>query len=144
MSLHVKVVLFMDESDAIRMIRDRVFAQEQGIDPMLDWDGKDNQSVHLLAYLDQAPVGVTRLREMSPEPILKLERLAILKRYRHQGLGSELVYTAIAYAREQGYQQMSLNAQIQTVGFYQRLGFQSIGDSFEEAGIPHLKMRQSF
>ncbi|MEM9136721.1 MAG: GNAT family N-acetyltransferase, partial [Cyanobacteria bacterium P01_F01_bin.42] len=52
----------------------------------------------------------------------------------------ELVCTAIAYSKDQGYQQMFLNAQIQAESFYQRLGFESVGDRFLDAGIPHIKM----
>lgn len=139
-SLHIKSCLFIEESGTIARIRDRVFAEEQGIDPALDWDGKDDQSVHLLAYENQQAVGVLRLREVPPEFSLKLERLAILKPFRHRGIGSELVYTAIAYAQEQGYQQISLNAQIQTLEFYEKLGFEKAGDRFMEAGIPHIPM----
>jgi len=142
-SLHIKTCLLMNESESITMIRDRVFAEEQGIDPTLDWDGKDAQAVHLLAYLNHSAVGVARLREVSADPRLKLERLAILKPFRRQGIGSELVYTAIAYAQSQGYQQMVLNAQMQTLNFYQGLGFESVGEPFYEAGIPHIKMQQS-
>ena len=54
----------MEEVETIRTIRDRVFAEEQGIDPALDWDGKDNACVHLLAYLDQKAIAVARLREV--------------------------------------------------------------------------------
>ncbi len=130
----------MNEPGAIRMIRDRVFAQEQGIDPNLDWDGKDDQAVHLLAYLEGEAVGVLRLRELENLPTLKLERLAVLPDYRQQGIGSELVYTAIAYAQEQGYRQITLHAQVQTVEFYRRLGFETWGDRFFEAGIEHIQM----
>ena len=139
---HIKACLFDEEPDAIREIRDRVFALEQGIDPALDWDGKDSQCVHFLAYCEQQAVAVLRLREIEQHdtPHLKLERLAVLADQRRQGIGSELVSTAIAYAKEQGYRSMILNAQIQSLPFYQSLGFQSEGDRFEEAGIPHIKM----
>lgn len=132
----------MEEAEVIRTIRDRVFAEEQGIDPALDWDGKDDQSVHLIAHYDHQPIAVARLREVEPHPTVKLERLAVLLDYRCQGIGSELVYTAIAYSKDQGYQYMALHAQIQTTQFYQKLGFEIVGHQFEEAGIQHIQMRR--
>ena len=140
-ALHIKTCLFDEEKEVIRHIRDRVFAVEQGIDPKLDWDGKDGQAVHLLAFFQQLPVAVARMREVSSGDSVKLERLAVLSDYRRQGIGSELVYTAIAYGKEQGYQHIVLNAQIQTVDFYRKIGFESIGSPFQEAGIAHLKMQ---
>ena len=132
----------MDELESIQRIRDRVFAQEQGIDPALDWDGKDNQAVHLLAFQDQQAIAVARLREVEPSPTVKLERLAVLPEYRCRGIGSELVCTAIAYSEQQSYLQMVLNAQLQAIAFYQRLGFETVGDRFKEADISHIKMKR--
>jgi predicted GNAT family N-acyltransferase len=141
--LLIKICLFTDESQAIRYIRETVFQEEQGISPELEWDGLDEQCLHLVAKLGSKVVGVGRLRELTAE-ILKLERLAVLANYRQQGVGSEMVYTAIAYSKEQGYLQMILNAQASSAEFYEHLGFTKIGKPFTEAGIEHIKMEQSF
>ena len=125
---HIKACLLDEESQAIRLIRDRVFAQEQGIDPSLDWDGKDTQSVHLLAFAEQTPVAVLRLREIDNAAQVKLERLAVLADFRCQGIGSELVYTAIAYAKEQGYSSIAIDLRAHgrsegeycTYGYYEK------------------------
>ncbi|NJN23918.1 MAG: GNAT family N-acetyltransferase [Acaryochloridaceae cyanobacterium RL_2_7] len=109
--------MFDEEARTVRMIRDRVFAQEQGIDPALDWDGKDSQSVHVLAFAEQVPVAVLRLRETEDSTQVKLERLAVLADFRRQGIGSELVLNAIAYAKDQGYTTMILNAQVKSLPF---------------------------
>ncbi|MCM1981863.1 GNAT family N-acetyltransferase [Lyngbya confervoides] len=138
-SLTIKTCLFVAEAQSISGIRHRVFGQEQGIDPALDWDGKDSEAVHVLASLDRQPVGVARLREIGPRR-LKLERLAVLPDYRQQGIGSELVYTAIAYGRQQGYVEIVLHAQSPTVPFYDRLGFHPVGEIFHEAGLEHQAM----
>jgi predicted GNAT family N-acyltransferase len=140
--LSIKICLFTHESQAIRSIRETVFQEEQGISPELEWDGLDEQCLHLVAKLGSKSVGVGRLRELTAD-ILKLERLAVLASYRQQGVGSEMVYTAIAYSKEQGYSQMTLNAQASIAEFYERLGFTKIGKPFTEACIEHIKMEQS-
>ena len=33
-----------------------------------------------------------------------------------------------------------LHAQVQVVGFYEKVGFKKIGDEFDEVGIMHYKM----
>jgi predicted GNAT family N-acyltransferase len=140
--LHLKTCLFMEEDKAIRSIRTQVFQQEQGIAADLDFDGLDDQSVHLLAQVGEIPVGVARLRELEDKSTIKLERLAILSPYRNQGLGGEMVSTAITYTTAQGYRHLKLHAQISSLEFYRRLGFLAVGEPFLEAGIEHVKMEQ--
>jgi predicted GNAT family N-acyltransferase len=43
-------------------------------------------------------------------------------------------------ARKRHMQQIALNAQVYARGFYARFGFQTVGDEFIDAGIPHRKM----
>ncbi|WP_404786284.1 GNAT family N-acetyltransferase [Altericista sp. CCNU0014] len=141
--LHIKTCLFEDESKAIRCIREAVFQIEQGIDSALEWDGLDGAAVHLVATVQGESAGVARLREIPGSSVLKLERLAVLPAYRRQGIGGEMVHTAIAYSRTQGYTKIAIHAQMPTVGFYEQLGFTAVGEPFEEASIPHLKMERS-
>jgi predicted GNAT family N-acyltransferase len=140
-TLHIKTCLFTSESQAIRSIRVQVFQEEQGISPELEWDGLDDQAIHLVAQLGEELIAVARLREIHPSTV-KLERLAVLPDHRHQGIGSEMVQTAIAYSKDQGYQKMILHAQSPTVGLYESLGFVGLGEPFMEANIEHLKMVQ--
>jgi predicted GNAT family N-acyltransferase len=142
--LHIKTCLFESESGAIiHRIRTAVFQIEQGIDPSLDWDGLDLKSIHLLATVGGEGAGCARLREYTDASALKLERLAVLKAYRHQGIGHEIVHTAIAYSQSQGYTNLVLHAQLPTVEFYKQLGFTAVGEPFEEAAIAHLKMEKA-
>lgn len=140
--LSIKTCLFDDERAAIHHIRTAVFHEEQGIDPTLDWDGLDQKSIHLVAKVRGESAGVARLRELTGSSGLKLERLAVLKPRRQQGIGAEIVHTAIAYSLSQGYTTLTLHAQLPATKFYEQLGFVAIGEPFEEAGIIHLKMEQ--
>ncbi len=139
-ALLIKTCLLADESQAIHRIREIVFQNEQGIASELEWDGLDEQSIHLVAKLGNEYAGVGRLRETKAAKTLKLERLAVLADYRRQGIGSELVYTAIAYSKAQGYQDMIIHAQVSKIEFYERIGFERIGEIFYEAALEHLKM----
>lgn len=142
--LHIKTCLFESESGAvIHRIRTAVFQIEQGIAPSLDWDGLDLKSVHLLATVGGEGAGCARLRECEDSSTVKLERLAVLKPYRRQGIGGEIVQTAIAYSQSQGYTTLVLHAQLPTVEFYKQLGFTAVGEPFEEAAIVHLKMKKT-
>jgi len=142
MTLHLSVVTFDSFAAEIRQIRQTVFQVEQQVDPALDFDGLDSIASHILASFDQLPVGTTRIRLLDPQ-IAKIERVAVLPRYRGQGVGRRMIEQAIWLLTERGILEAQLHAQIQTVEFYQKLGFLPQGEPFYEAGIPHMAMSRA-
>jgi predicted GNAT family N-acyltransferase len=46
-------------------------------------------------------------------------------------------------ARAENIAELTLHSRETVTGFYEKLGFHSEGDIFEEVGIPHRKMRKS-
>jgi predicted GNAT family N-acyltransferase len=47
---------------------------------------------------------------------------------------------AIQVAKQNNVQEVVIHAQEYVKGLHQQLGFKQIGEVFEEAGIPHVKM----
>jgi predicted GNAT family N-acyltransferase len=70
----------------------------------------------------------------------KIGRMAVLKSYRLQGVGAKLLRRAVATAKKIGARKIYLHAQVAVIGFYEKLGFRSVGPVFDEAGIAHRKM----
>ena len=137
--LSVKIAHLPDDWAAICAIRRAVFQQEQGVDEALEFDGRDDEAVQFLAYLDDRPVGTARIRFLS-QSTAKLERLAVLSNARKQGVGQQIMQTALKLLDEKNISEVRIHAQEPVKEFYQALGFEVEGDRFEEAGIPHLKM----
>ena len=118
-------------------IRTRVFVDEQGIAPELEYDDHEKTAVHFLLFLDEMAVATARWRE-TPEGI-KLERFAVLKEHRNRGLGALILKEALNDVRNRN-SQIYIHSQAGAVRFYERNGFSIEGDVFTEAGIPHFKM----
>ena len=119
-------------------IRRLVFIVEQDVPQDEEWDGKDEESWHWLATDDDdAAIGTARLL-----PDGKIGRMAVLEKFRGSGVGAALLERAVGKARHLGFKEVSLNAQIHALPFYERAGFVASGDEFEEAGIAHQKMSQ--
>ncbi len=137
--LIVKIAQLPDDWEPIRAIRITVFQQEQGIDETLEFDGKDDEAVQFLAYLDDRPVGTARIRFLN-QSTAKIERLAVLLDARKQGVGQQIMKAAIGFLSEKNISEIRIHAQEAVKEFYQALGFEVEGDRFQEAGIPHLKM----
>ncbi|MEV7771909.1 GNAT family N-acetyltransferase [Kitasatospora sp. NPDC086791] len=147
------VVVRVAEGDAelalVRAVRWEVFVVEQNVPEELEYDEYDRTSVHLLAVgADGAALGTGRLihgdqaRELTGgvEGRALLGRLAVLSAARGTGLGAELVRAIEAAAAERGATEVELHAQVQALGFYERLGYVAQGPVYDDAGIPHRTM----
>ncbi len=137
--LSVNIAHLPDDWAPICAIRQAVFQQEQGVAEALEFDGLDDEAVQFLAYLDDRPVGTARIRFLS-QSTAKLERLAVLLDARKQGVGQQIMQTALKFLAERRVAEVRIHAQEPVKEFYQGLGFEVEGDRFQEAGIPHFKM----
>jgi predicted GNAT family N-acyltransferase len=125
----------------IYTIRSQVFQLEQGVSPELEFDGLDEQSDHWLAYIDATPVGTTRVR-FPKAGTAKIERVAVLAHYRGQGIGRHLMEVVLAELSQGAIAEVQIHAQLRVQNFYERLDFVVEGAVFEEAGMPHVKMKK--
>jgi predicted GNAT family N-acyltransferase len=121
----------------LRSVREPVFVHEQQVPIEEEWDALDPQCHHVIARdAGHRPIGTGRL---TPEH--KIGRMAVLREWRGRGVGEALLVALIEQARALGLRQVSLNAQVGALGFYEKFGFQPYGGRFEEAGIQHQAMK---
>ena len=129
------------ERDASRLqaIRRQVFVREQAVPEAEEWDGLDTEALHLLAEgADGEALGTARLL-----PSGQIGRMAVLAAHRRRGIGRALLKTLLDIAQTEGFPPVFLNAQTHALPFYAGLGFAAEGDEFDDAGIPHRRMRLS-
>ncbi|MDZ7958933.1 MAG: GNAT family N-acetyltransferase [Aulosira sp. DedQUE10] len=139
--LIIKIVEFPEEFAAIKAIRIAVFQEEQGVDPALEFDGKDEICDHLIAYLNQAAVGTARIRYLD-EYTAKIERLAVFSHARGKGIGKQIMEKAIEIIASKNIPEVVINSQEYVKALYQNMGFVEEGEIFIEASIPHIKMKK--
>ena len=137
--LEIKIVHYSEAENEIRSIRHQVFTIEQGVEPALEFDGKDDTAQHLLAYFNSQPVGTARIRYLSPQTA-KIERLAVLSIARGRGIGRKLTEAALDVIASKKVEETVIHAQEYIKQLYHNLGFQQVGEPFDEAGISHVKM----
>ena len=126
-------------------IRQVVFGEEQNVSYHEDEIYEEQlQSKTYLVYLKDKVIGTIRYREIA-ERTFKIERFAILKEYRNKGYGKQVIqYFSDLIAYSYNPCLVTLNAQEQTIEFYEKFGFVKEGDIFLEAGIKHLKMNKEY
>jgi GNAT superfamily N-acetyltransferase len=102
---------------------------------------------HFGAFFDGQVVGIASVyrAEMPGMPgvaALQLRGMATAPTARGFGLGRALTFACADFARTSGAQILWCNARTTAIGFYQKLGFESVGDEFEIPDVgPHYRMR---
>ncbi|WP_339642084.1 GNAT family N-acetyltransferase [Jannaschia helgolandensis] len=119
-------------------VRAEAFIAEQHVAPAEDVDGRDADCLHWL--VTDAEGSVATLRVLPQGEVAKIQRVAVLKRARGTGLGTALMRHVMDRLAERGFTRATLGAQIDALGFYERLGFQAHGPVYDDAGIPHRDM----
>lgn len=89
---------------------------------------------HLIACVIAAPMS---------EELIQLRQMAVSSQFQGHGFGRLLVQTLEKTLWEKGFKKIILHARVQVFGFYVRLGYTSIGEPFEEVGIPHQCMQKN-
>jgi|TARA_B110000438_G_scaffold23545_1_gene21594 predicted GNAT family N-acyltransferase len=136
MDIDVKIVKSPSEKELVLTIRKDVFIRGLNIPEHLEIDENEDVATYVLAYIKNNPVGTARWRKT--EKGIKLERFAVLDKYRSNGIGAKITKFILNNLKET--QPIYLFAQESAIKFYEKLGFKSIGNLFEEVGIKHQKM----
>ena len=122
-------------------LRDRVLRKPLGMSLYNENMEAEQHDVHIGAFIDGILAGVLILTKINAAEI-KMRQVAVDEASRKRHIGTEMVLFAEVYAKKNGYSTMLLNARKTAVGFYEKLGYETIGEEFLEINIPHFKMRK--
>ena len=124
-------------------VRYDVFVQEQKVPVELERDELDATAIHVLATDNGSPVGAARI--VINGDTGKIGRVCVLRDWRHNRIGSTLMCETLEILRDMpGITRAALGAQIDALGFYEKLGFTAYGEVFDDAGIDHRMMELRF
>lgn len=126
-----------DLTDAF-IVRFNVFVDEQQVPAEIEIDDIDKIAEHIVVYVNNVPVGTGRVFSLNGQYMLG--RIAVLKEYRKQHIGSLIVKALLNKAWEMGADEVHIHAQVSALKFYYSLGFIPYGEHFDEAGIEHVSM----
>ncbi len=133
----VSLVCWHDGEPLLRSIREAVFIREQGVPAELEWDGLDENCRHALALSHQGDaIGCGRIFANG-----HIGRISVLQQWRKRMVGTAIMEALLDYARANDYRQIDVDAQTYAVPFYHKFGFVEEGETFMDAGLPHIRMR---
>lgn len=102
-------------------IRAAVFMSEQKCPYDEEYDGNDFTGTHILGFVDRQPAAALRIRYFAD--FVKIERLAVLERFRGSRIAFAVVEHALALVRRKGYRTAYGHAQKKAAAFWGRFGF---------------------
>lgn len=127
-------------------IRKEVFVEEQKVPIDLEIDEYDvisPDATHVLVEMEGTAAATGRITYYKDNSA-KMQRIAVRKSFRSQGLGRILLLAMEERARELGLSKAVLDAQCQAEDFYAKLGYETIStEPFYDAGILHVRMEKS-
>lgn len=136
-----KYLYYGDDLTDVYYIRRKVFIEEQGIPEENEFDENDQISVHALVYDnedDNKPVATGRVYHDGIN--YRIGRIAVLKEERGKYYGDFIVRLLVNKAFMSGAEEVKISAQTLAVPFYEKIGFKTYGDIYEEDGSDHIAM----
>lgn len=123
-----------------KMIREQVFVEEQGFQN--EFDDIDARSWHLVIYDYHTPIGCARMYDENG--VVIFGRIAVIKEKRHKHLGSYILHELEKKARELGYLEAMLSAQVNAKAFYEKNGYVAYGEEYLDEFCPHIHMKKFY
>ncbi|MDY3980101.1 GNAT family N-acetyltransferase [Paraeggerthella hongkongensis] len=133
--------------DDARIVRTRVFMEEQGFQDEFDDIDQDPRTIHVTLYVDEELAGCARTFpdfERPEEPGRWIfGRLAVLPEARKGGLGAALLAESERLAQAAGATEMHLHAQCRVTPFYERSGYRQYGPVELDEHVEHIWMKKA-
>lgn len=102
-----------------------------------DWDG-----MHFGLYYQYELTGVVSL--FIDGTTAQFRKMAVLPNDQGKGFGLQLLQYLVDYCKSQGIENLWCNARVSAIGFYQKLGFATVGETYERNQVSYIKMELTF
>ena len=101
----------------------------------------EKNNLLMIAKEDDQMLGCCMLIEEDPQTV-RLRQMAVLNDLQGKGVGRALMQFAENLARDRGYKRITMHARKNALGFYEKMGYRTIGEEFAEITIPHYIMEK--
>ncbi|MGN6617880.1 MAG: GNAT family N-acetyltransferase [Ilyomonas sp.] len=102
---------------------------------------REKDDIHIGCFEDDHLEGCCLLTQTDPSTV-RLRQMVVISGLQGKGIGRVLLQFAENIARDRGYKKILMHARKSAVGFYEKLGYNVVGEEFEEVTIPHYVMEK--
>lgn len=122
-------------------LRRRVLRAPLGLDFTAEELAAEHDQVHFGAFESDRLVGVLVMVPLGTTA--KMRQVAVNPDDQGRGIARAMIQASEDWAVQAGFAEIVLHARANVVPMYEKLGYEVIGEPFEEVTIPHRKMRKS-
>ena len=142
LKMHIKPFSKLSTTELYEILKARfnVFYLEQHI-LYPDLDDIDYYATHFAIFKKGHVIAYARLFQDTTQGQWIIGRMLTVER--GKGFGKYILSQIEQLALSQSVNSLFMHAQIHAVPFYEALGYTTEGEIFQEAGIPHIRMRKS-
>jgi GNAT superfamily N-acetyltransferase len=130
-----------DEYRQMVKLRDDMLRKPLGLGFTPDELESEKDNMLIAAFEDEEILGCCMLVEEKSDTV-RLRQMAVLNNLQGKGIGRALMTFAENIARDRGYKILSMHARINSVGFYEKMGYKVTSDEFIEVTMPHFVMEK--
>lgn len=122
-------------------LREQVLRIPLGMKTRPEDTAEDHLQQHYVALMQGQVIATVSLVPPNAS-YAKLRQMAVSPEYRGKGIGAGLLGYVHQQAKSLGYSHVRLNARDSAIRFYEKLGYVSIGERFQEIGLEHQQMEK--
>jgi RimJ/RimL family protein N-acetyltransferase/predicted GNAT family N-acyltransferase len=135
MTLSLALGAWSDLALHAKPIRQQVFVRELALPEPLAEDEFDRAAHHAVLFDSAKAIGTARLLGDG-----SIGRIAVTSIARRRGHGGLLLNALTELAVERGFAQVKLSALGKAIGLYERHGFRTLGEPYQESGVIHQNL----
>lgn len=102
---------------------------------------KEKSDILIGAYDEDELLGCCLLTKVD-DKCVKLRQMAVQKNQQSKGIGESILNYTENIARDKGYKKIMMHARDTAIGFYEKLGYTTVGDQFIEVNTFHHIMEK--
>lgn len=122
-------------------LRYKILRQPLGLHYTQEQLDAEKDEFHFAAFEGDKFAGCLLMKAINKDEI-KMRQVAVDETYQGKGVGKALVLYSENFASGKGFSVITLHARKTAFTFYEKLGYEIVGDEFIEVTLPHFKMRK--
>ena len=103
----------------------------------------ENQQLHFGLFDPEGNLVACVIAAACSPTEAQIRQMAVCDEHRGKGYGRNIISAIENKLAQQGFTYLFMHARMTAVGFYEKLGYVTVGQEFLEIGIPHVKMEKS-
>ncbi len=123
-----------------KQIRIDVFMTEQGFKE--EFDAIDEKAHYIVVFVDGTACATARFYPLDAT-CYQIGRIAVLKEYRQQKIGSFMLNEVFKLLQAEGVKNIRVGAQMRTLNFYLSLGFKETEETYYDENVLHIYLEKS-